>query len=118
MKEGQKIQVLCYDPKARQNIWKVGIFQRTVSALDREYRVNCKLKTGEQINGAAPECVRLPLKAVKVMFANPAHNYITSINPQSHEYDLKRYFIGERFNVSNYPNEIMEVCTGIQLIHE
>ena len=36
-----------------------GIILGTVSALDRDYRVNVRLNDGREISQAAPECVHL-----------------------------------------------------------
>lgn len=58
LKSGDKIQILCHNYKTKSDEWKDGEFIATVSALDREYRVNCKLNDGREIREAAPECIR------------------------------------------------------------
>ena len=58
LKDGDKIEILCHNNKTNVNEWLPGIFHHTVTALDREYRINCSLSTGQNIREAAPECVR------------------------------------------------------------
>lgn len=55
--------------------------------------------------------------AVKVFFANSSYNYTTSVSNTATKESLQRYFVGQRFNVTNYPNENMQVCTGIEFIN-
>lgn len=58
-KENQKVLVDCWDYKTKKIIQHSGKVIATVTALDREFRVNLILDNGTQINEAAPECVHL-----------------------------------------------------------
>lgn len=54
-------------------------------------------------------------KSVKVIFEDESDNYTTSVSATATDEGLKRYFINQRFNVSNYPNEIMRKCINIEI---
>ena len=57
-KKGDKIKILCHNYNTKKDEWVNGIFNNAVTALDREYRVNCTLETGQNITEAAPECIK------------------------------------------------------------
>ena len=54
-------------------------------------------------------------KSVKVIFEDQANNYTTSVSNTASDESLKRYFINQRFNISNYPNEVMRTCINIEI---
>ncbi len=58
LKDGDKVEILCHNNQTKENEWLPGIFHHTVTALDRDYRINCSLATGQNIREAAPECVK------------------------------------------------------------
>ena len=55
------------------------------------------------------------MKTVKVIFKNPKFNYITSINPNVSDKDIRSYFINSSFNVGCYPIENLQVCINIEI---
>lgn len=59
LKEGQLIEILCHNSKTNTDQWLPGTFTGYVTALDRDFRVNCTLTdTGAELTECAPECVR------------------------------------------------------------
>jgi hypothetical protein len=57
------------------------------------------------------------MKTVKVMFADSQYDYTTSVNPKATNEELKKYFIGARFNVGAYPVENMQECINIIILN-
>jgi hypothetical protein len=57
------------------------------------------------------------MKAVKVMFADSQYDYTTSVNAKATDKELKKYFVGARFNVGAYPIENMQECINISIIN-
>jgi hypothetical protein len=57
------------------------------------------------------------MKAVKVMFADSQYDYTTSVNAKATNEELKKYFIGARFNVGAYPVENMQECINITILN-
>ena len=57
------------------------------------------------------------MKTVKVMFADSRHDYTTSVNPKATDEELKKYFVGARFNVGVYPIENMQECIDISILN-
>lgn len=55
---GDKIKILCHNYQTKKDEWLNGTFNHAVTALDRDYRVNCTLETGQTIAEAAPECIK------------------------------------------------------------
>lgn len=53
------------------------------------------------------------LNAVKVIFANPAYNYITSVSATTTKKSAEEYFVGQKFNLGSYPIENMQKCIKI-----
>ena len=56
------------------------------------------------------------MNAVKVMFKNPKYNYITSVSAQSTEQGCNDYFVGNLFNMGNYPKDDYQRCVNIKFI--
>lgn len=54
--------------------------------------------------------------SVQVMFKNPKHNYITSVSPQSTERSCKDYFVGNLFNMGQYPTNDYQRCVSINFL--
>jgi len=54
---------------------------------------------------------------VQVNFADPKHNYTTSVSPQATEQNANEYFVGKWFNIGSYPTENMQQCTSIVFTH-
>ena len=57
-----------------------------------------------------------PLNSVEVLFDDPKYNYITSTSPQSNERGCTDYFVGETFNMGQYPKEDYQRCIGINFL--
>lgn len=55
------------------------------------------------------------LKTVLVKFENEKYNYKTSVNANSSEESLRRYFVGASFDMGCYPIENMQVCIDIEI---
>jgi len=53
---------------------------------------------------------------VKVKFADPKYNYETSVNPDVSEQDVRKYFVGNMFDVGVYPEENMQQVVDIEFI--
>lgn len=56
--KGQAIEILCHFSIDNTERWMPGIFICDVSALDRDYRINCSINNGAELTEIAPECVR------------------------------------------------------------
>jgi len=54
------------------------------------------------------------MNCVKVIFKNPEYNYSTSVNPAASEESLRKYFIGNHFNMGPYPLENFHTCIDIE----
>ena len=50
---------------------------------------------------------------VTVKFKDSKYNYQTVVNPKVSEQEVRRYFVGQMFNVGQYPKEIMLECIDI-----
>jgi len=50
-------------------------------------------------------------KMVEVKFANDKYNYCTNVNMNSTDESIRKYFVGNRFNVG----QDMRVCTGVEI---
>ena len=57
------------------------------------------------------------MSSVQVMFNDPKYNYITSVGPQSTEKSCTDYFVGEAFNMGQYPKDDYQRCVGIKFIN-
>lgn len=116
-KQGDKIKVLCHNYKTKKDEWLNGVFNSTITALDREFRVNCTLENGQEIREAAPECVKPfygNLNSVKVLFEDSIYNYTTNVSSQTTEITAMQYFVGKCFNMGPFPVENMQQCIGIE----
>jgi hypothetical protein len=56
------------------------------------------------------------MSAVKVMFKNPKYNYTTSVSAQATEQSCNDYFVGNLFNMGNYPKDDCQRCVKIKFI--
>ena len=56
------------------------------------------------------------LNAVKVKFDNSQYNYTTSVSPQSTEQSCREYFVGNLFNLGQYPVDDFQRCASIEFI--
>lgn len=54
-------------------------------------------------------------KAVTVKFKEEAFNYTTSVNAQSTEDQIRKYFVGAMFNMGIYPIERMMQCIDVTI---
>lgn len=54
------------------------------------------------------------LASVKVIFANPKYNYVTSINGSVTEKEARKYFVGKMLDVGTYPTEDMQKVIDIE----
>jgi len=54
------------------------------------------------------------MKAVKIIFANPAYNYWTAISATATEEMARKYFIGSYFDMGVFPTENMQKCINIE----
>ena len=61
-----------------------------------------------------PDLFPMALNTVKVLFADPQHNYSTNVSAQTTEITAVQYFVGKRFNVGSFPVEDMQQCIGIE----
>jgi hypothetical protein len=60
-KNGDEIEILCYNPATRENEWRKAKFVSAVSAVDYEWRANVEYN-GTLLYGSsnvAPDCIRL-----------------------------------------------------------
>lgn len=55
------------------------------------------------------------MKTVKVIFANPEYNYKTSVSATATEESIKKYFIGQYFNLGIFPTEDIQQCINIEI---
>lgn len=51
---------------------------------------------------------------VTVKFKNPKYNYTTNVSGGTDEADIRKYFVGQYFNVGKYPRENMQKCIDIE----
>jgi hypothetical protein len=54
------------------------------------------------------------LASVKVIFANPKYNYVSSINGSVTEKEARKYFVGKMLDVGTYPTEDMQKVIDIE----
>lgn len=55
------------------------------------------------------------MKAVKVIFKEKKHNYFTHVNPSVTDKSIKKYFVGNLFNVGVFPEEDMQQCIKVEI---
>ena len=81
----------------------------------KNYLVNTSMGAymAEEFKLIAPD----KLNSVKVLFADTSYNYMTNVSAQSTEQSVKEYFVGKWFNLGAFPNEDMQVCTGVEFIN-
>ena len=53
------------------------------------------------------------LNSCKVHFEDSSFDYETSLSADTTEITAMQYFVGTKFNVGSYPQEIMRTCIGI-----
>ncbi len=53
------------------------------------------------------------LASVEVKFANPKYNYETNVSADTNEAEVRRYFVGQMFDVGVYPKENMQRVVDI-----
>jgi hypothetical protein len=54
------------------------------------------------------------LASVEVMFENPEYNYSTSVNPNATEQEIRKYFVGNMFDMGVYPSENFQKVIDIK----
>lgn len=54
------------------------------------------------------------LASVDVIFENPDYNYSTSINPDASEEEVRKYFVGNMFDMGVYPSENFQKVIDIK----
>jgi DNA repair protein RadC len=54
------------------------------------------------------------LASVEVMFENPEYNYTTSVNPNATEQEIRKYFVGNMFDMGVYPSENFQKVIDIK----
>jgi hypothetical protein len=54
------------------------------------------------------------LASVDVIFENPDYNYSTSINPDASEEEIRKYFVGNMFDMGVYPSENFQKVIDIR----
>ena len=57
------------------------------------------------------------MNSVQVRFNDPKYNYITSVSAQSSKQSCTDYFVGEAFNVGQYPKDDYQRCVDIKFIN-
>jgi len=57
------------------------------------------------------------MNSVQVMFNDPKYNYITSVSAQSSKQSCTDYFVGEAFNMGQYPKDDYQRCVDIKFIN-
>jgi len=57
------------------------------------------------------------VNSVQVMFNDPKYNYTTSVSAQSSERSCTDYFVGEAFNMGQYPKDDYQRCVDIKFIN-
>jgi hypothetical protein len=55
------------------------------------------------------------MKSVKVIFKDSKYNYTTSVNEKATDNEIRRYFIGQMFNIGCYPIENMQQCIDVEI---
>lgn len=114
---GEAIEVLCHNSATNKNEWKKGNFISYCPATDMDYRIECKLESGQHLQGitaAHPDCVRsVKLNSVIVHFADSQYDYETSVSAATTEESAKKYFVGASFNMASYPKELFKKCVNI-----
>ena len=71
--------------------------------VDLEFKVQAKKKAGtveEQVEKGGK--VYPTLNSVDVIFKNPKYNYTTSVSAKATEESVRKYFVGQIFNVGTY----------------
>lgn len=58
------------------------------------------------------------LITVEVLFADSKHNYKTSVNGNCSDESIQVYFVGKSFNVAQYPQENIQICTGTNIVRK
>lgn len=56
------------------------------------------------------------MKTAKIIFENPKHNYMTSVNGKLSDSEIKAYYEGKMFNVGVYPHENLQKCIKCEII--
>jgi hypothetical protein len=56
------------------------------------------------------------MKTVQVQFENSQYNYLTDVSDNATNESIEKYFLNKFFNVSPYPTENMQMCTGADLV--
>ena len=51
---------------------------------------------------------------VKVLFANEAYNYITSVAKTITKAEAEKYFVGKSFDIGIFPKDDYQECIGIE----
>jgi DNA repair protein RadC len=54
------------------------------------------------------------LASVEVIFENPEYNYSTSVNPNATEQEIRKYFVGNMFDMGVYPSENFQKVIDIK----
>lgn len=55
------------------------------------------------------------MKSVKVIFKDSKYNYSTSVNGKCTNDEIRKYFIGQMFNIGCYPVENMQECIDVEI---
>ena len=113
--KNQAVDVLVWDTQKKASQWLPGTFIQQVSATDREYRYHVVLDDGREYPEAAPERIKPAgsLISVRVKFADPQHNYVTSVAVNITDVEAEKYFKGKRFDVGQLNEENLQTCIGI-----
>lgn len=115
--KGDRIEILCHNQKENKDEWLRGYFYEYQTALDIDFRIKCKLETGQLLEGVHPDCVRVKkLNSVTVHFEESKFDYTTNVSAAATEEGVKKYFVGRSFDLGTYPNELFKKCTGITFI--
>ena len=60
------------------------------------------------------------MKTIKVIFADPKHNYKTDCSPLASDESIRNYFVGKQFNVGTYSDykqsENIQECINIEIL--
>lgn len=56
------------------------------------------------------------LKTACVKFSNEKYNYMTSVNGNLTDDEIKNYFIGKYFNLGNSDKDDMQKCVSCEII--
>ena len=75
-----------------------------------------KMKSDEKkfANGGSTDDYTKNLARVKVKFSNPKYDYITSVSGEITESDARQYFVGQVFDMGEYPKENMQRVIDIE----